>query len=217
MTTETTTKILIADDHSLLRAGLRDLIDGEEGLIVAGEAATGEEALRETEALRPELILLDLSMPGPGGVELTRQLRQLFPQTRVLILTVHEDEGLLREAIQAGAAGYIVKRAAESELINAIHAVLRDELYIHPSLSRALFDEGSQHPPSSQPARGLLTPAELDLLRRLARGYTNHQIANELGLSVRAVETHRANLMAKLDLHTRVELVRWATENQLLS
>jgi len=210
-----TTRILIADDHSLLRAGLRALLDGEEGLVVAGEAATGEETLREVEALLPELVLLDLSMPGPGGVELTRQLRTLFPQTRVLILTVHEDEVLLRETIRAGAAGYIVKRAAESELINAIHAVMRDELYVHPSLTRALLEETTRQPPP-QRSPELLTPRELDVLQRLVRGYTNRQVADELGLSIRTVETHRANLMAKLELSDRVELVRWATEHQLL-
>ena len=133
--------ILLADDHGVLRAGLRALLNSEADLDVVGEAASGDEALRLAAELRPGIVLLDLNMPGPGGIEVTRQLREVLPETRVLVLTVHEDEGLLREAIDAGASGYIIKRAVESELINAIHAVARGELYIHPSMTRALIHE----------------------------------------------------------------------------
>ena len=131
--------ILLADDHGVLRAGLRALLNAEDDLEVVGEAATGDEVLRVGRELQPDIVLLDLNMPGPGGIEVTRRLRELVPETRVLVLTVHEDEGLLREAIDPAASGYIIKRAVESELINAIHAVARGEMYIHPSMTRALL------------------------------------------------------------------------------
>jgi two-component system response regulator NreC len=208
--------ILLADDHGVLRAGLRALLNSEADLDVVGEAASGDEALRLAAELRPGIVLLDLNMPGPGGIEVTRQLREVLPETRVLVLTVHEDEGLLREAIDAGASGYIIKRAVESELINAIHAVARGELYIHPSMTRALIHEPAKRTRAPSSGQESLTPRETDVLRLIVRGYTNRQAAEELGLSVRTVETHRANLMGKLGLKSRVELVRWAADNDLL-
>ena len=208
--------ILLADDHGVLRAGLRALLNSEADLDVVGEAASGDEALRLAAELRPGIVLLDLNMPGPGGIEVTRQLREVLPETRVLVLTVHEDEGLLREAIDAGASGYIIKRAVESELINAIHAVARGELYIHPSMTRALIHEPAKRTRARSGGQESLTPRETDVLRLIVRGYTNRQAAEELGLSVRTVEAHRANLMGKLGLKSRVELVRWAADNDVL-
>jgi len=208
--------IVLADDHGVLRAGLRALLNAEDNLEVVGEAATGDEVLRVAADLRPDIVLLDLNMPGPGGIEVTRRLREQLPETRVLVLTVHEDEGLLREAIDSGASGYIIKRAVESELINAIRAVARGEMYIHPSMTRALLHEPAQRTRTPSGAHESLTPRETDVLRLIVRGYTNRQAAEELGLSVRTVETHRANLMGKLGLESRVELVRWAADNGLL-
>jgi two-component system response regulator NreC len=208
--------IFLADDHGVLRAGLRALLNSEDDLEVVGEAASGDEALRLAAELRPDIVLLDLNMPGPGGIEITRQLREVLPETRVLVLTVHEDEGLLREAIDVGASGYIIKRAVESELINAIRAVARGDLYIHPSMTRALLREPAKRTRAPAGAQESLTPRETDVLRLIVRGYTNRQAAEELGLSVRTVETHRANLMGKLGLKSRVELVRWAADNDLL-
>ena len=208
--------IVLADDHGVLRAGLRALLNAEDDLEVVGEAATGDEVLRVAADLQPDIVLLDLNMPGPGGIEVTRRLREQLPETRVLVLTVHEDEGLLREAIDSGASGYIIKRAVESELINAIRAVARGEMYIHPSMTRALLQEPAQRTRTPSGAHESLTPRETDVLRLIVRGYTNRQAAEELGLSVRTVETHRANLMGKLALESRVELVRWAADNGLL-
>jgi len=209
-------EIFLADDHGVLRAGLRALLNSEDDLEVVGEAASGDEALRLAAELRPDIVLLDLNMPGPGGIEITRQLREVLPETRVLVLTVHEDEGLLREAIDVGASGYIIKRAVESELINAIRAVARGDLYIHPSMTRALLREPAKRTRAPAGAQESLTPRETDVLRLIVRGYTNRQAAEELGLSVRTIETHRANLMGKLGLKSRVELVRWAADNDLL-
>jgi len=207
--------ILIADDHGVLRAGLRALLNAEPNLEVIAEASDGNDALRLASELRPDIVLLDISMPGPSGIEVTRRLKEALPELRVLILTAHEDESMLREAVQAGAAGYIIKRAVESELINAIHAVWRGDLYVHPAMTRALLRETSLFPVSAEPAVESLTPREIEVLRLIAKGYTNGQIAKELNLSVRTVESHRANLMGKLELRSRVELVRYAMEHGL--
>jgi len=209
-------RILIADDHGVLRAGLRALLNAEPDLEVVGEAADGNEALRLVEKLHPDVLLLDISMPGPGGIEVTRRVKRTLPDTRVLILTVHEDEGLLREAIRAGAAGYIVKRAVESELINAIHAVWRGDLYVHPAMTRALLKDLQASVTPEQPPVEPLTPRETEVLSLIAQGYTNRQIAEKLSISVRTVESHRANIMGKLGLRSRVELVRYAREHGLL-
>jgi two-component system response regulator NreC len=145
-------RILIADDHGMLRAGLRALLGIEPDLEVVGEAADGRETLRLARELNPDIVLLDLVMPGLGGIEVTRQLKKLLPDTRILILTVHEDASLAREAMQAGAEGYLIKRAVESELIDAIHAVCRGDLYLHPALTRSLLKNLPSAPASSMPS-----------------------------------------------------------------
>jgi len=209
-------RILIADDHGVLRAGLRALLNSEPDFQVVGEAADGQTAARLAEELRPDVALLDLSMPGLDGIQVTRQLKQTLPETRTLILTVHEDEGLLREAIKAGASGYIVKRAVESELISAIRAICAGSLYVHPSLTRALLKEISPSlVPDENPSEPL-TAREIEVLRLIAQGHTNRQVADVLHISVRTVESHRANLMSKLGLSSRAELVRYAMEHNLL-
>jgi two-component system response regulator NreC len=208
--------ILIADDHGVLRAGLRALLKAEPDLVVVGEAADGQQALQAAAELRPDVVLLDLSMPGLNGIDVTRQLKVDMPDMRVLILTVHEDGGLLQEAIRVGASGYIIKRAVESELINAIRAVFRGEMYVHPAMTRALMKElAPRSVPDSDPVK-VLTRREIEVLRYIAQGHTNRQIADALCLSVRTVESHRANLMSKLNLNSRVELVHYAMEHGLL-
>ena len=209
-------RIMVADDHGVLRAGLRALLNSEPDFEVVGEAADGQTAVRLAEELRPDVALLDLSMPGLDGIQVTRQLKQTLPDTRMLILTVHEDEGLLREAIKAGASGYIVKRAVESELISAIRAICAGSLYVHPSMTRALLKDISPSLiPEENPSEPL-TSREIDVLRLIAQGHTNRQVADVLHISVRTVESHRANLMGKLGLASRAELVRYAMEHNLL-
>jgi len=211
------TKILVADDHGVLRAGLRALLNAEPDLSVVGEAASGEEALKIAKKVSPDIVLMDLNMPGMGGIEAARKMVKSHPETRVLILTVHEDNELLKEAIKAGASGYILKRAVEAELIYAIHAVMRGDLYIHSAMTRALLSNQPEEQPDVPDAAEELTPRELEVLRLIAEGHTNRQIADLLSLSVRTVESHRSNLMEKLNLHSRVELVRYAHRNQLLT
>jgi two-component system response regulator NreC len=215
-----TISVVIADDHGVLRAALRALLKGEPDMEVTGEAADGQETVRWAQELKPNVLLLDMSMPGPDGIEITRQLQKLLPETRILILTVHEDERLVREALHAGAAGYIIKRAFDTELTNAIRAVAQGNLYIHPALTRALLkDQAGPQPPGSGEAgsessdeESPLTRRETEVLQLIAKGYTNRQVADALSLSVRTVETHRANLMGKLGVTSRVELVRFAKE-----
>ena len=213
-------RLLVADDHGLLRAGLIALLNAETGMLVVGEAEDENSAVTMTVEKRPDIILMDISMPDGGGIEATRRIKQLVPEAKVLIMTVHEDKGLVQEAIRAGARGYILKRAIKSELVNAIHAVLRDELYLHPAMARLLFNEtlGRQKtepgfvPEPFEP----LTAREIEVLRLLARGYTNNQVAETLHLSVRTVEYHRSNVTAKLNLHSRSELMRYAEEKGLI-
>jgi two-component system response regulator NreC len=211
-----TVRILIVDDHGVLRAGLRALLSAEFDLEVVGEAIHGAEALEIAGRLNPNVILLDLSMPGPSGIEVTRELRQRLPDVRVLILTVHEDETLLQEAIRAGASGYILKRAVESELIDAIRAVSRGELYVHPAMTRALLNTLAPTPPAPGASNESLTPREIEVRRLIAPGHTNRQMADLLNISIRTVESHRANLMSKLALRSRVDLVRYAKEHKII-
>jgi len=208
---------LIADDHGVLRAGLIALLNDEPGMEVVGEADDENSAVSLAVEKRPDVVLMDLSMPNTGGIEATRRIKQLVPEARVLILTVHEDKSLMQEAIRSGAMGYILKRAVKSELINAIQAVIRGELYLHPAMARLLFAE--QQPASPQTVRFIpeaLTAREIEVLRLIAQGYTNSQAAEMLCISVRTVEYHRSNLTAKLNMHSRVELIRYAEENGLI-
>jgi DNA-binding NarL/FixJ family response regulator len=209
-------KVLIADDHAIVRAGLRTLIHSEPTMELAGEATGGFHAIELVEKLQPDVLLLDLSMPDLDGISVTRQLKLRFPGLRILILTIHEDQGLLRAALKAGAGGYILKHAAEAELISAINTLLRGDLYVDPAMVRKLVsDEAPPTPAPLQPSEEL-TPRETDVLRLIVQGYTNRQMGEKLHISFRTVETHRANLSEKLGLKSRVELVRYAREHGLI-
>jgi len=183
---------------------------------VVGEATDGDEVIHQVSKLNPDIVLMDLSMPNKGGIQATRQLKETYPNISVLILTVHDDDYLLHEAIQSGACGYILKRAVETELTNAIRSVSSGDLYIHPAMTRALLDKSSASTVVKRSDATILTKREVEVLRLIAQGYSNRQIATKLTVSVRTIESHRANLMAKLDLHSRVELVRYAAEQGIL-
>jgi DNA-binding NarL/FixJ family response regulator len=210
------TKVLIADDHAIVRAGLRALLQEAATFDLVGEAVGGYEAIELVGKTRPEVLILDLSMPDLDGISVTRQVKPQFPDLKILILTLHEDEALLKEAIKAGAAGYILKRAAEAELISAIRVILRGDLYIDPSMVRSLIDE-SPRPVLDQAAQSEpLTPRETEILKLIVEGYTNRQIAQELGISIRTVEGHRANIADKSGMRSRLELVRYARRRGLI-
>ena len=212
-----TISILIADDHGLIRAGLRALLQNVPELNVVGEAEDGNTALRRIEELKPDIVLMDISLPGLSGIEVTRQVRGISPQTRVLALTVHEDEGMLREMLRAGAHGYILKRAVDSDLIQAIRVVSQGHIYVYPSLTSALVKDLSPHAQALQSTEAALTGRELEVLLLLARGYTNRQIAAEMNLSVRTIEGHRASLVDKLGISSRVELMNYVEAHGLNS
>jgi len=209
-------KVLIADDHAIVRTGLRALLRDESDLQLVGEATGGYEAIELAATTRPDILILDLSMPDLDGIAVTRQLRPQYPDLRILILTVHEDEALLREAIKAGAFGYVLKRAAEAELISAIATVRRGDLYVDPAMLRMLLVESTKPKTEQATSPEPLTPRETDVLKLIVQGYTNRQIGEALSISVRTVEGHRANLLEKLGLHTRVELVRYARDHGLI-
>jgi DNA-binding NarL/FixJ family response regulator len=212
-----TVRVLVADDHGVVREGLASLIDGEADFTVVGAASSAEQAIALTLKMGPDLVVMDVSMPRMGGIEATRQIKEQSPDVRVLILTVHEDKELLRAAIHAGAGGYVLKRAIKSELFHAMNTVLDDQLYVHPVMARImLMAMPEEREPAVVEPDVPLTPREIDVLRLLAQGYTNRQAGEILGISVRTVEYHRGNLIAKLNLDGRVELIRYAEEHGLL-
>ncbi|MBI5956534.1 MAG: response regulator transcription factor [Chloroflexi bacterium] len=215
------TRILLADDHAVLRAGLKLLINGQPDMEVAGEATTGNETVLAARELVPDLVLLDISMPGMGGLEALRQMKREQPELAVLVLTMHEDVDYLRQALGAGAAGYVPKSAADVELLSALRAVVRGGVYIHPSHARTLLEEML---PQGKTVRGgpgdpldALSDREREVLRLVALGHTNAQIAEQLCLSVKTVESYRARMMEKLGLRSRAALVRYALERGLVS
>lgn len=212
-------RVLLADDHAVLRAGLRLLLSSQEGLTVAGEAATGIEALTLAEKLQPDLILLDLSMPALGGLDALPTLRRLAPDARILILTMHDDPQYLRAALKKGAAGYVLKKAADTELLSAIQAVLRGEMYVHPSMTRVLLEDllPAAEVEVEQEMWNSLSDREQEVLRLVALGHTSAEIAGQLSLSAKTVETYRARGMEKLGLRNRAALVRFALKRGLIS
>jgi two-component system response regulator NreC len=211
-------RLVIADDHSILRAGLISLLSTEDGMEVVGEAYDEDSAVAQAVEKHPDVVLMDISMPDSGGIEATRRIKQLVPEARILILTVHEDKGVMQEVIRSGAMGYILKRAVKSELVNAIHAVMRNELYLHPAMARLLLLDPPTTPALKvpDPIPVPLTTREIEVLRLIAQGYTNNRAAEILSISVRTVEYHRSNLTDKLNLHSRVDLMRYAEENGLI-
>lgn len=212
-------RILLADDHAVLRAGLKLLLDGRRDMKVVGEAADGMAVLPLSEATRPDLVLLDLTMPRLGGLEILPLLRQQNPEIRVLVLTMHDDESYLRQALKAGASGYVLKKAADVELISAIRAVMHGDVYVHPTMTKTLLNDIIPEASGQERSSGgwdKLSEREQAVLRLVALGYTSREIGDQLSLSAKTVETYRGRGMEKLDLHSRAALVRFALANGLL-
>jgi DNA-binding NarL/FixJ family response regulator len=212
-------RILIADDHNVVRSGLRVLLDAQPDLEVIEEASTGEETVERTVALKPNICLLDIAMPRLNGLEAARHIRQQAPEVRIVVLTMYDDEAYLRQFLEMGAAGYVLKKAADTELVNAIRAVHRGDSFVYPSLTGPLIDSYLQREPSptAPPGTEEISPREEQVLRLVALGYTSQQIADELCISVSTVETHRAHIMEKLGLRGRAQLVRYALAKGILS
>jgi len=210
--------ILLADDHSMLRAGLKLLLESQSDFKVVAEASSGLEALDLASKLQPDLILLDLSMPGLGGLDALPSLRKSVPVAKILILTMHDDPQYLRTALKNGASGYVLKKAADAELTSAIRSVLRGEIYVHPSMTRVLLEDVLPRPDAGAPdAWSSLSEREQGVLKLVALGHTSAEIAAQLNLSDKTVDTYRARGMEKLGLNNRAALVRFALQRGLIS
>lgn len=212
-------KLLITDDHAVVRSGLAMLLHGTQGIEVVGEAADGDEAIRLAAEKQPNVILMDLSMPhGKDGLTATAELQQLQPDIAILILTMHDDEEYLFRAVQAGASGYILKNAPHEELISAIQCVASGSAYLTPSATKRLMSEyiGQMKNGESADVYDTLSEREKEILAWIAKGYSNKEIAESLIISVKTVESHKSNLMEKLGLRTRPELIKLALKKGLL-
>lgn len=211
-TTANSIRLLLADDHPVVRKGTRELLEGESDLEVIAEAASGQEALEKAIALRPDVILMDVSMPHMNGIEATKLIKQQQPQTGILVLTSYDDDAYVFALIEAGAAGYLLKNASENELLSAVRAVAAGESALHPSVARKVLGRFSHNHASSQPASEELSNRELEVLREAASGNTNKEIAKQLNISPRTVQVHLANIFAKLGVGSRTEAVLHAVK-----
>jgi two-component system, NarL family, response regulator NreC len=209
-----TIRVLIVDDHPVVRSGLKSLLDAEDDIEAVGEAGTMQEAVFRSRSLKPDVVLMDVVMPGGSGIEATPAVLNEAPDAKVLILSMQDDPSYVRESFAAGASGYVLKEAADEEVVTAVREVAAGGNYVHPSLGAKMVaaDAEERRRAEADP----LTEREREVLRLLALGHTNQEIAGELFLSVRTVETHRAHIMQKLRLQTRAELVRYAMEQGML-
>jgi len=213
-------RLLVADDHPVVRAGLRTLLGAQPDMEIVGEAEDGETAIARAIELAPDIVVMDITMGDVSGIRATREIRQQLPQVKVLVLTMHDNEEYLRQMLEAGATGYVLKQAVDSELSVAIRAVQRGEVYLYSSFTKVFLGDlaGSDEGPEerSRDSYDLLSQREREVLRQVALGYTNQQIADQLFLSVKTVETYRERVMTKLDLKSRAALVRYALRRGLL-
>jgi two-component system response regulator NreC len=210
-------RVLLADDHTILRDGIRALLDDQADIEVIGEAGDGQATVKMTAQLQPDVVVMDIAMPLLNGLEATRQIQRDLPQVKVLILTMHENEEYIRQVLAAGALGYVLKDAAARDLIGAIRAVYQGEAVLSPAITRLVIEDylrwGDIRPPDSSNG---LTSREREVLQLIAEGYTNKEIAEILCISIKTVQSHRTNLMSKLDLHDRGELIKYAIQKKII-
>ena len=211
-------KIVLADDHTIVRQGLRSILEQQAGINVVAEAQNGREAVRLTEQLKPDVVVMDFSMPDLNGLEATRQIKQRVPETKVLILTRHANQEYVKSILSAGASGYLVKKSAAEELVIAIQAVHRGDSYLDPSISTSIIKEYLD--PIAGESKTLeikLTSRQREVLQLIAEGHPNREIASRLNISVKTVENHRANIMKSLDLHSTADLTQYAIRKGIIS
>jgi len=211
-------KVLIVDDHALFREGIRALLSRYDDLEVVGEAADGREAIDQVTKLSPDVVMMDIAMPGLGGLEATLEIKRLFPQTKILILTQYDNQEYVYRFLKAGVSGYVLKRAAGTELVAAIRAVHHQGTFLHPDVAHAVVEgylDGTQ-PAQFEDPYEKLTDREKQVLKLVAEGKTNKEIAEILGISVKTAMGHRANLMANLGIHNTAELVRFALQRGII-
>ncbi|MBN2555194.1 MAG: response regulator transcription factor [Anaerolineales bacterium] len=208
-------RLLLVDDHAILREGLRAMLNYYEDVEIVGEAEDGEMALEQVQDLAPDVVLMDIAMPGMSGLEATRIIRELYPETHVLVLSQYEDKLYVLPLLKAGASGYVLKRALGEDLIQAVRVVARGENFLYPSVATMVLEQmrtQCQDPPDADLP---LTPRELEILQKVAEGETSRKIAAVLGISVKTVEWHRGNIVRKLGVQSLAELVRYALEHGL--
>ena len=211
-------RLILADDHAVVRSGLRMLLEAQPDIEIIAEAETGEEAVNIARKLKPDIILMDIQMPGVNGIEATKRIKQLSPDSAVLALTMHEDEQYFFEMLHAGASGYVPKRAAPDELVTAIRTVARGDVFLYPSLATQLVQDYLKQAGTGDQLEvyDTLTPREQEVLILIAEGLSNPQIAKQLVISVKTVDRHRENIMRKLNLHSRIDLVKYAIKVGLI-
>ena len=211
-------RIMIADDHDLMRRGLKTLLEVQPGWEICAEATKGREAIAKAEQLRPDVVIIDICMPELNGIEATRHIRKISPRTEVLVLSVHHSEHLIREALDAGARGFVVKSDADTEIVSAVEALANHRPFFTSYATEMLLAgrprDGVSRPPG-QPA-DRLTSREREIVQLLAEGRTSKEIATTLNISAKTAETHRANIMRKLEFHSVGEIVRYAVRNQII-
>ena len=210
-------KLLLVDDHAVVRSGLKMLLETQTDCVIVGEAENGAEAVARARDLRPDVIVLDITLPDISGIEVARQVHASLPQVAIVALTIHEDEQYFFEMMAAGASGYVPKRAAPEDLLSAIRAAHRGEVYLHPTLARVLVKDFVTRGGTGKLLADGLTDRETEVLQHLAEGASNQEIADALSISVNTVARHRENIMHKLNLHSRAELVKYAIRKGLIA
>ena len=210
-------RVMITDDHTIVRSGIRLLLETEPDVVVVGEALNGEQAFELASKLKPDLILMDISMPIMDGLEATRKIKEIFPEINILILTMHRSDEYFFEVLKAGASGYILKTAETDELVQAVHATANGDVFLHPTMAKKLLGAFlTQTGESSIEKENPLSAREKEILLLMARGFSNKEIAEKLVVSPSTVNSHRANLMSKLGLNSRHELIQYARQRGLL-